>query len=301
MHYQEDIHIYRKFINKQIGISMSVPEDGSDFDPDYYNKIIDKQREIVRYLQYSGLTIGFGGDFRSLSAQGITLSLIQQLSHNSHLKYRQRNLLVNYVAWPISIIMSPADFSENPDKMSCRLISMPKELMEDADPRVFIPPGNINQKYCWARSLSSMRQQMARHMDSRVAICGKPSSYKGFHAGVLEEIYWTMRYNKPVFLLGSFGGVTKDIAAALAGEVPEHLTEEYQRQDYDRANFLDYARLKMGDEFICPNEIITFFNERGLDGLNNGLSEEENEHLIKTNHVSEMITLMIKGLTYTFG
>lgn len=298
---QDDIHIYKTFVNKQVGISMSIPEAEAETNSEYCRQIIDKKREITRYLQYAGLTIGFGGDFRAQNSCGITLSFINQLSGNMEMKFRQRKLLVNYVPWPISIFITQNDFHEVSDRMMFRLSHMPKELIEDADPQVFIPPDNINHKYCWARSLSAMRQQMARQMDSRIALCGKQNDFVGFHAGIAEEVYWTMRYNKPVFLLGSFGGMTRDIARALQGEIPDHLTEEYQRQDYNRANFIDYARLKMGDDFIAPNEMLAFFRTKGLDNLNNGLTREENEHLIHTNHVSEMITLIIKGLTYLYG
>ncbi|MFA0960715.1 hypothetical protein AB9P05_02805 [Roseivirga sp. BDSF3-8] len=299
---QEDINIYRTFVNKQIGISISFPEAGELPETANCDLILAKKREIVRYLQYAGITIGFGGDFRSQESGGITLTMMSQLSaDNSLQKFYQRNLMVNYVVWPISVLVASHDYQEFQGKLHIRPVKMPSELIEDADPTEFISPDNINNRYCWARSLTSMRQQMARHMDSRIAMYGKTSNYKGFHPGVVEEIYWTMRYRKPVYLLGSFGGVTSHIIEALQGGSPEVLTEEYQRKDVNRANLIDYTRQKMGDDFVGPNDIISFFNEKGLERLNNGLSVEENEHLMHTNHVSEMITLIIKGLTYIYG
>jgi hypothetical protein len=50
------------------------------------------------------------------------------------------------------------------------------------------------------------------------------------------------------------------------------------------------------EERIDYSALTEFFNQQGIAGLNNQLSEEENKRLFTTPHVAEMIALTLKGL-----
>lgn len=50
------------------------------------------------------------------------------------------------------------------------------------------------------------------------------------------------------------------------------------------------------EERIDYEELVGFFNEKGIAGLNNNLTEEETKRLFVTPHVAEMISLTLKGL-----
>ncbi len=50
------------------------------------------------------------------------------------------------------------------------------------------------------------------------------------------------------------------------------------------------------EERINYSQLTDFFNEKGIAGLNNHLSEDDNRRLFQTPHVAEMIALVLKGL-----
>jgi hypothetical protein len=75
------------------------------------------------------------------------------------------------------------------------------------------------------------------------------------------------------------------------------LTEEFQMQDKDYFDMVQkYNSSVKGSEPINYNQLIHFFHEKGIQGLNNGLSVEENQILFNTRQVPEMISLVLKGL-----
>ncbi len=47
--------------------------------------------------------------------------------------------------------------------------------------------------------------------------------------------------------------------------------------------------------------LVSFFNKRGVKSLNNGLTEKENQRLFETIHLSEMVSLILKGLVSVYS
>jgi len=50
------------------------------------------------------------------------------------------------------------------------------------------------------------------------------------------------------------------------------------------------------EERIDYEKLVDFFNQRGIDGLKNGITAEENEWLFTTPHIPEIIALVLQGL-----
>ena len=55
-----------------------------------------------------------------------------------------------------------------------------------------------------------------------------------------------------------------------------------------------------GDEFGYGN-IVSFLNSQNIDGLNNGLSREENKILFESKNIHEIIFFIFKGITNLNG
>ena len=66
----------------------------------------------------------------------------------------------------------------------------------------------------------------------------------------------------------------------------------------DYRGFVEHFNQRAPDyeERIDYGKLTNFFNEKGIAGLNNNLTEEENRRLFVTPHVAEMIALTLKGL-----
>jgi hypothetical protein len=94
-----------------------------------------------------------------------------------------------------------------------------------------------------AQAYTAVRQAIAAEADARVAMGGKmgvlelPNDhYEGRMPGVIEEAIMTLEANRPLVLLGAYGGATRDCAIALdlmdpAARVPR----EVQQSGYEDA------------------------------------------------------------------
>jgi hypothetical protein len=89
--------------------------------------------------------------------------------------------------------------------------------------------------------------------------------------GIAEEALLSLQARQPLFLIGGFGGCSRDIAEAL-GLAARSTT----------------SRPKW-------KELEAFVDFKGVD-LDNGLTREENAILAKTPHIDEAIALTLRGL-----
>jgi len=248
----------------------------------------------------------------------------------------------------------------------------------------FLPPTKtkLENMLIWARSMTRMRRDfLAKLNDAQILLGGRMDGYSSKYPGVVEEAYEVMKAEKPLYLIGAFGGATKAVIDAVSGGRPQSLTEEGQyelwaefakdahksaaakatadlelapqdlkaaeeaikraeaeleqaegaekrgvaeakkkaaekqkadaekrlasAQKYDPAAKLEnYKGLveyfnqnaPESEERIDYSKLTAFFNEKGIAGLNNNLTDEENWRLFKTPHVAEMIALVLKGL-----
>lgn len=56
---------------------------------------------------------------------------------------------------------------------------------------------------------------MMSDSDARVVIGGRVEGYKGAMPGIAEEVLLSLKAGKPIFLVGGFGGCTRDLAETL--------------------------------------------------------------------------------------
>lgn len=84
-------------------------------------------------------------------------------------------------------------------------------------------------------SFTAMRTQMARSCDVRVQLGGRKTDFSGPISGLCEEALLTIAAGKPLYVLGGFGGASRDIAIELGvlgdrmrvPRVPEHDETRY--------------------------------------------------------------------------
>ncbi len=83
-------------------------------------------------------------------------------------------------------------------------------------------------------SFTHMRAQMAAHCDARVQVGGRKTGFSGPISGLCEEALLTIAGRRPLFVLGGFGGASRDIAAALGMLDPAECVPPKAGPDLDR-------------------------------------------------------------------
>jgi hypothetical protein len=260
--------------------------------------------ELSRYLLLAGCRLAYGGH---LQANGYTLRLadilsdplLEQMSAASGKLKLGLSQLVSYIAWPMPLNDEPeARLGLQVDVMRCERPHGIDESMDPlfvAMPLADIPNDTAIQRFAWSRGLSEMRLQQTRDCFARVVIGGSRARYKGRMPGVLEEIVLSVKAEKPVFLIGAFGGCAKLVTDTLEGKVRHELDWAFQKSVpfSDELRSLYRDRGIEWDEYDAMRDLL---KARGFAGLNNGLSEDENKELAHTRSADRMIELILSGI-----
>ena len=269
--------------------------------------------ELSRYLLLSGIRLAYGGH---LHADGYTVRLadllhdpiVAQLRGDPPATTAPVPELITYVAWPM-----PASIHEEArlgPLVEVRDCHMPADLDEQRDAPLVatladdLPITTAAERFGWARGLTAMRERQTSEVAARIVVGGRigptGQGYKGRIPGVLEEALLSIRAGQPTFLVGAVGGGGRLVLDALEGVTRPELTWEYQRtvpySDELRQMYID--RKQPWDDY---DGIVALFRDRGLAGLNNGLSLTENRELGATRSVERMVELVLRGLQRVYA
>jgi len=225
---------FTKFnLNKKVAISVSETDNfDNGVDIEHLQDVVI---EIVRFLMLSGNQIIYGGDIK------YSLELnFAEIIFNLALKYSTKK---------------PAVINPLPTKYYNKI--------DDSIRANYI---DIIEFQEVSNDLSKMREYMSNIEDARIIIGGKLSGYQGKYPGVLEEAYYTLKAKKPLYIIGAFGGVAKEIVKLRNGE-----------------------EIEKWKNFEIYNDIKTL-------PLNNRLNEKENNILFYSKDINKIIKIIMKGL-----
>lgn len=231
----------------------------------------------------------YGGDLRP---NGFTRFLFEEAKIvRNHFPNTPKILIENYSSWP----MQQSESSELKQWTAAHR-GMCKFTKCDLPPDVDNTTGDEITGYIWGRCLTDMRKRMIDVSDVRICAGGKISGFKGCMPGILEEILLAVQQEKPVFLLGGFGGMSGRICRYLStGILPEELTKEWQlsKSPEYQETVKEYEARKMDIDYSGVLGL-------NISSLNNGLSDEQNKRLFVTPFLDEVITLISVGLRNLF-
>jgi hypothetical protein len=162
-----------------------------------------------------------------------------------------------------------------------------------------IPVDSPIRRYAWARGLSAMRTKQTAETAARIVVGGRTRGYKGRMPGVVEETLLSAQSEKPVFLIGAFGGCARLVIDAIEGIPREELTWEFQRKAEDMSD-VRALYLAKGQQWDDLSDVSRELRRLGWKSLNNGLSETENRELAATRSAEAMVTLILRGLKERF-
>lgn len=230
----------------------------------------DAMDRLALHLLSSGASLAYGGDLRK---DGFTDLLFELVSRYQRKESEVRIGVTSYLAWPVHV----GKVAEELEEISRSLAGTGELICLTQDGRRLYPsdwtqrdPHQPTDKE-WTTGLTSMRHVMREAAQARVVLGGRVTGYKGSMPGIAEEALLSLREGQPLFLLGGFGGCTRDIAETFG------LVDRWagSRPDWPgRQEFVGFS----------PSD------------LSNGLSEEENATLARTPHIDHAIVLVLRGL-----
>ncbi len=268
--------------------------------------------EISRYLLVAGVRLAYGGHLGPL---GYTVRLadllydpiVEQLRGAAPADAARPAELVTYLAWPT--VGTAADVARLGPLVEVRRCDRPAGLDETTDPAfVAVPQADVPldsplHRFAWARGLTVMRERQTGHVAARVIVGGRVGptgdGYRGRMPGVLEEALLSIRADRPVYLIGAFGGCARLVIDALEGLSRPELTWDHQRvvPHSDELRQLYQERGQTWDEY---DGIAADLRARGLAGLKNGLTLDENKELATTRSAERIVELVLRGLQQSY-
>lgn len=287
---------HRKF-TIGISISESGKMDQRGLSDDHLKDIMV---EAARYLLASGYSLAYGGDIHYSHGFNFAMLLKEMvLSYRSD--YKQNCVVSSYVCYPLYNLIDTAMEAELIDLVRFIRIPPPESLNIDIkqDWQHILKTETVNDQYLFSKCLTEMRMKMNAETDARIVLGGKLTGYKGRYPGLVEEVLLALKSDRPVFLIGAFGGCAMSIIEALQGSSPVEFTLEFQMRNPSYRNLVNYYQQqgKQADEDqISYDDLNRFFKEKGIAGLNNGLSPEENKVLFNSSDGGLIISLLLKGL-----
>ena len=228
--------------------------------------------ELVIELLASGVDLAYGGDLR---ARGFTEVLFELAG-----RYRRPDQtlirVTNYFAWPVHIRMSMSDLDEvaaNVDHVAHLAFVGLDGTRLSADERRTLSSREPDEED-WRSGLTSMRAVMRSETSGRIAIGGQVENYKGRMPGIAEEALMSLKARQPLFLVGGFGGCTRDIAETLG------LVDPW-------SDPRDWPERQLFEGYTAKD-------------LRNGLTDEENRTLARTPFIGQARQLVMQGLYRLF-
>ena len=282
----------------RIGISIS---DNPANNYSYYHLHADHlkrlSQDMARHLLARAGTIIYGGDLRKDGFMQFILD--EAIALKTRLNTDNINV-ENHLAWPLYV--SDPEIVAWRAKYSGIIKSVehdiPSDIAKDIDKSVFIAPSGTDNKYIWSRCLTLMREKSIELSHARICAGGKLAGYHGKMPGVLEEIMISIEKNKPIFLLGAFGGVVCEVCKTITNKaIAEPITEhwqitnnagyfELQEKAERESQNADYANIKTVLEGISVDDL----------ARSSGLSSDDYQRLMDSPFIDECVHLVLKGL-----
>lgn len=277
---------------KLIGLSISDSPDLAERSMGQVH-LEDAMVECARHLLVQGASLAYGGDLRPGGFTQILFELVR-----THNRAGTKERIHNFLSWPIHLRLDPGAWREYLDEIHDYRFPPPPDL--GVDEKVFITPDDSQGRYAWARSLTLMRTEMTQKTSARVLLGGQITGFKGKYPGLLEEALLALHSGQPLYLIGGFGGCTRLIIEALKGGTPDAFKEALQVKDPVYKAIVERYSVDAAKKKTTAIDYageLQFLKSKGLAGLNNGLSADENEFLFTSENLPEIVFLLLKGLT----
>ena len=215
--------------------------------------------------------MAYGGDLRTDGFTDFLLELIHR--YQGHPMHTGPISVTSYLAWPVHIRMTTKELVafRNEHKRAARVVFLARDGTSMERNQILNRQCHEPDDAEWRDGLTSMRTRMRNETQARILLGGAVKDYKGCMPGIAEEMLLSLQAGKPVFLIGGYGGCSRDIAEAMG------LVKPWVGSRTDWSGRLCFEKYSAAD-------------------LHNGLSYEENALLARTPHISQAVILVSRGL-----
>ncbi len=268
---------------------------------------------VMRALLASGARIAYGGYLKQHSYTHLLAQLVDAYGRSG----QQESRLLSFRA----DCEPPQNIDAEDEAVLDRYVEV-YDIAKRPTQRT-LPPRDANKDAPVGLYDSEMRQAMCRELQASVVFGGSDQpraatagrGYRGRFPGILEEAWRMLVAEKPIYIVGGFGGAAGQLAALLLGEdgdeVPESLRDETwleRSSTYHRdhiAPFEHYRELRK--QVGLPDSLATLteqvrrigrclVNEEGSATKSNGLSAADNRSLMITRDPLTIASLILRGL-----
>lgn len=292
-------------------------------------------QSLVRYLLAGGYKIVYGEDLRDngytefiLNEARITKDRLHKDKSKSkdknkakHKKSKNDTYVLNYVAWPYYLEEKTKEWCVNePGLFEVTKVSPASKI----NPEEYPGKESIDDLCKRSVCLTKMRKESIDKSDARIFAGGKIRGYSGKMPGLLEEFIISFDKNKPIYLVGGLGGITKLLCLDIKNrkssnglsdkekKILKTLNKGWQTKNNNNLNespvtykdlYKELEKFKSGkykyNSDISYDKIQKILSDPEL--LNklvarSGLTRGQYERLMETPFVDEAVHLIIEGL-----
>ena len=227
--------------------------------------------ELAIQILAADADLVYGGDLRTYGFSQLLFQLVLRYTALEDLPTANR--VTNHLAWPVHIKMSVKEIDALKDEVrgAAEIFLMARDGTRLAlEQRRSLQTHEPSRDEC-VSGLTAMRNMQCSTTNARVLLGGQVANYMGRMPGVAEEALLSLQAGQPLFLIGGFGGCTRDVAEAMG------LLEPWSRSRTDwrgRHEFDGWA----------------------IQNLNNRLTNEENRLLAHTPFIGQAVLLVLSGI-----
>lgn len=286
---------------------------------------------LARPILRQGANLSYGGHWKE-TEDNFTYDLLRLISaeqEENSLGGPDSNLqigkLYNFSPWPYYLDITPKIEAQWIN--CCRIVRISQQqagladadIVRDADAQNKEPRTTFNT----AVTLSAMRRLSMEGMSiaipdapseqippvvARILLGGKIETYAGFLPGIFEEALVTMEKQRPLYILGGFGGAAEVLARIVMGtgqDRPSELTLAWHKERNPTLALL----LESSQQFTLPAscrpteamlDALFGFVQQARQSLSNtfntGLNDEDTRELMTTRSVADAVHLVRTGL-----
>ncbi|HOS61693.1 MAG TPA: hypothetical protein PLA59_04710 [Myxococcota bacterium] len=254
-------------------------------------------QDLARHLLARAGTIIYGGDLRK---DGFTQFILDEAIALKTRLNTDNIHVENHLAWPLYVSDSKIVAWRAKYNRIIKTVEhdIPDDIAKDIEKSVFIAPSGTDNKYIWSRCLTLMRKKSIELSHARICAGGKLAGYHGKMPGVLEEIIISIEKNKPIFLLGAFGGVVAEVCKTITDKaIAKPITEHWQITN-NAGYFELQEKAKKENQNADYVKVEKLLEDIAVDDLarSSGLSSDEYQRLMESPFVDECVHLILKGL-----
>lgn len=272
----------------QIGISVAESADITNYglSEDMFK---DLMIELTRHILKANGRLIYGGDLRNKGYTELFRDMAKQYGQKEKAE-ADVQYIKNYLHWPVYNNVSKEQQAEY---LASRIIlknASPGATVTADEKDIYVPVYSMETNLKWATSLTQMRLESIGESDARIICGGKTTGFMGFMPGIAEEFMIAYNANKPIYLIGGFGGCSHVIANIFEGKASskELLDAVIQSDTYKQ--FYEWSN---ANGYIID---YSFFDKIKLEELNNGLKPEDNIRLLQSVDIMEIVSLVLAGL-----